>query len=65
MPVCRPVRNSPPNGGKDSLSFDSGYYLLPVLRPEAVDLERDDATGFPAVQRVALHSNLCALFAAW
>jgi hypothetical protein len=42
----------------------SGYYLIPHLRPQAVDLERDDPAGFPAVQRLPLHSNLCTFLAA-
>ena len=61
------------DGGKDPLSFDSGYYLLPVLRRDAVKPDADnpgwpsadDPAGFPDVQRVALHSNLWARLAAW
>lgn len=50
------------------LAFDSGYYLIPYLRRQAIDHQRDDPAGFPAVQRLGLdllHSNLCNLLAAW
>lgn len=49
---------------ESALSFDGGCYLLPILRPEAVDLERADAAGFPAVARAALSlgNNLWARF---
>jgi hypothetical protein len=49
---------------ENSLSF-GGYFLLPVLRAEAVDLDRDDPAGFPAVRRLPLHANLCSLLASW
>jgi hypothetical protein len=50
---------------KYPLSFDGGYYLLPVLRLGAVDLEADDPAGFRAVRRVPLSDNLCSLLADW
>jgi hypothetical protein len=48
------------------LSFGS-YLLLPVLRRDAIDRDRDDPAGFPAVRRVSLRrsDNLCSLLAAW
>jgi hypothetical protein len=52
----------------DLLAFDSGYYLIPYLRLQAIDLDRDDSAGFPAVQRLGLdfdHSALCTRLAAW
>jgi hypothetical protein len=53
-------------GEPDPLSFDGGYYLLPVLRFDAIDLDRDDPAGFPAVRRVPLsHDFLCSLLADW
>jgi hypothetical protein len=53
--------------GKSPLSFDGGYYLLPVLRPEAVDLEAGDPVRVPVLRRAPLRlsDNLCSLFAAW
>ncbi len=48
------------------LGFEGGYYLIPVVRHEAVDVASDDPAGFPAVQRAAfcLSDNLCARLAA-
>lgn len=53
------------DGAPHLLGVDVGYSLNPVVRSEAVDLVTDDGVGFPAVQRVALHSNLCSRLAAW
>lgn len=36
-----------------------------VLVRRAIDHQRDDPTGFPAIQRLALHSNLWAFLADW
>jgi hypothetical protein len=62
LPGARWVRSG---DAGPSLAFDGGYYLLPVLRDDAVDLDRDDPAGFPSVARIALHDNLCSFFAAW
>ena len=40
------------------------YYLIPYLRPQAVDLEHYDGLGLPSVQRVPLRDNLCTTFLA-
>jgi DNA invertase Pin-like site-specific DNA recombinase len=53
--------------------LDSGYYLLPYFRPEAMDLARDDgvgvpapdAAGFPAADRSIVADFFQTLFAAW
>jgi DNA invertase Pin-like site-specific DNA recombinase len=37
---------------KNPLSLDDGYFLIPVLRLDGIDLERDDPAGFPAVRRL-------------
>jgi hypothetical protein len=41
--------------------------MIPYVRAQADDVERNDPAGFPAVQRVALALSdaLCARFAAW
>jgi hypothetical protein len=39
---------------KNPLSFGDGYFLIPVLRSDAIDLGTDDPSGFPASRRLPL-----------
>jgi hypothetical protein len=39
---------------QDPLSFGDGYFLIPVLRFDAIDLDADDPAGFPAIRRLPL-----------
>jgi hypothetical protein len=39
---------------QNPLSFGDGYFLIPVLRSDAIDLGTDDPSGFPAIRRLPL-----------
>jgi hypothetical protein len=41
-------------GQDDPLGFDDGYGLIPILRFDAIDLDTDDPSGFPATRRLPL-----------
>jgi hypothetical protein len=54
----------PSDDSKYLLDFGS-HMLLPALRRDAIDQARSDPAAVPAVQRLPLHSALCAFLAAW
>jgi hypothetical protein len=41
-------------GQDNPLGFDDGYGLIPILRFDAIDLDTDDRSGFPATRRLPL-----------
>jgi hypothetical protein len=51
---------------RNPFGLDSGYYLIPFLRLEAVDLEAGDRVRVPALRApLRLSDNLCSLLPGW